>query len=369
MPFKPWPGIMSYCQTGGEMLVNNITFARFGNNTCDQTDAVFVNSLKNDDGQHPVKISGVSLYHVQNSSKVYLHRPNLGKINPSDCVDMDCDGLKKNLMNDIDGSFLGSPGSVFSQSEFGWGSQQRGLGDFRIPKEMLSDAQGHLIQPSVIYNEPGIVRDNNLCTLKDDWQAWECHGLNYQMLIIESMDKDTEDRRLSPVAILSDNKYLDLINGPQDHGWCFGYTCQKRISTFMAIVAANKNYDVVLTSTPPEKLRFRLLNSDASFKIGLSMFYSTPQRIDLYKDDVFVAPTNAYYVNGGMRVREINENNLASLKPSWRNASGTNVFYKKDFKIYFAADGSSVIDLKVSQRQLLLTFFRNVLFIKMFKIA
>ena len=28
------------------------------------------------------------------------------------------------------------------------------------------------------------------------------------------MDNDTEIRRLSPVAILSDNGYLDLINGP-----------------------------------------------------------------------------------------------------------------------------------------------------------
>jgi hypothetical protein len=27
------------------------------------------------------------------------------------------------------------------------------------------------------------------------------------------MDNDTETRRLSPVAIISDNGYLDLING------------------------------------------------------------------------------------------------------------------------------------------------------------
>lgn len=39
---------------------------------------------------------------------------------------MDCDGLKKNLLVDIDGSFLGTKSSVISQSEFEWGSQQRG---------------------------------------------------------------------------------------------------------------------------------------------------------------------------------------------------------------------------------------------------
>jgi hypothetical protein len=50
---------------------------------------------------------------------------------------MDCDGLKKNLLTDVDGSFLNglSGSSVISQSEFGWGEQARGLGDFRIPKE------------------------------------------------------------------------------------------------------------------------------------------------------------------------------------------------------------------------------------------
>lgn len=80
----------------------------------------------------------------------------------------------------------------------------------------------------------GIIRSS--CQYKNAWQAYECHELNYKTLVIESMDADTETRRLSPVAILGDG-YLDLINGPQDHGWCSGYTCRKRLSTFQAIVA------------------------------------------------------------------------------------------------------------------------------------
>ena len=58
------------------------------------------------------------------------------------------------------------------------------------------------------------------------------------------MDKDTEIRRLSPIAVLSSNGYIDLINGPQDHGWCFGYTCQERLSTFHALVALNQTFEV-----------------------------------------------------------------------------------------------------------------------------
>lgn len=55
------------------------------------------------------------------------------------------------------------------------------------------------------------------------------------------MDADTETRRLSPVALLgwddAGNGYMDLINGPQDQGWCAGYTCQKRLSTFLSVMA------------------------------------------------------------------------------------------------------------------------------------
>ena len=91
----------------------------------------------------------------------------------------------------------------------------------------------------IIYCFAGVIRNSN-CTYRSSWQAYECgEDLNYEMLIIESMDPDTETRRLSPVAVLGDG-YVDLINGPQDHGWCSGYTCRKRISTFMALVATGE---------------------------------------------------------------------------------------------------------------------------------
>ena len=74
------------------------------------------------------------------------------------------------------------------------------------------------------------------CEFIDSWNAFKCNdSVNYAMLIIESMDPDTETRRLSPIAVHS-GPYIDLLNGPMDHGWCFGYTCRQRLSTFPAIV-------------------------------------------------------------------------------------------------------------------------------------
>lgn len=46
----------------------------------------------------------------------------------------------------------------------------------------------------------------------NSWQSYKCFGLNYRMVAIESLDSDTETRRLSPVAVLGDG-YVDLING------------------------------------------------------------------------------------------------------------------------------------------------------------
>jgi hypothetical protein len=39
-------------------------------------------------------------------------------------IDMDCDGLKKDLLIDEDGTLFGQPSSVFSQSEYFWGEYQ-----------------------------------------------------------------------------------------------------------------------------------------------------------------------------------------------------------------------------------------------------
>ena len=89
---------------------------------------------------------------------------------------------------------------------------------FRIPKVALAAPNGSMIDISQAHKYRGIIRDENNCAYKDSWQAYECLRLDMKMLIIGSMDSDTETRRLSPVAVFSDdNKYVDLINGPQGY--------------------------------------------------------------------------------------------------------------------------------------------------------
>lgn len=63
---------------------------------------------------------------------------------------------------------------------------------------------------SLTHPPAGVIRSN--CTYMRRWQAYECFDLDYRMLVIESLDADTETRRLSPVAVLGDG-FVDLING------------------------------------------------------------------------------------------------------------------------------------------------------------
>ena len=63
--------------------------------------------------------------------------------------------------------------------------------------------------------------------------------ISYVILVIESLDADTEIRRLGPIGIrviVDGDSYLDILNEPEDHYWCSGYRCGRRLSTYFAPV-------------------------------------------------------------------------------------------------------------------------------------
>ena len=154
---------------------------------------------------------------------------------------------------------------------------------------MVTTLEGKRIDADTKYPNKGIVRsmgDQSQCVWVTNVNAYKCEDMPYTMMIIESLDRDTEIRRLSPVALAA-NGYIDLINGPQDHGWCHGYTCQERISTFNAIVAIGLHYEMFLTSYNPQKTRLKLLNVKETDAITIEIFYPKPQRLDIYRRSMF----------------------------------------------------------------------------------
>ncbi|KAM7075182.1 fibrocystin-L isoform 3-T3 [Molossus nigricans] len=293
-PRKPHAGIMSYNAISGLLEVSGSTFVGFKNVCSGETNVIFITNPLNEDLQHPVHVKNIQLVDTTEQSKIFIHRPDVRKVNPSDCVDMVCDAKRKSFLRDTDGSFLGTSGSVIPQSEYEWnGNSQFGIGDYRIPKVMLTFPNGSRIPVTEKAPYKGVIRDAT-CKYIPEWQSYKCSGMEYAMMVIESLDSDTETRRLSPVAIVS-NGYVDLINGPQDHGWCAGYTCQRRLSLFHSIVALNKSYEVYFTGTSPQNLRLMLLNVDYDKAVLVGIFFPTLQRLDVYVNNALVCPKDTVW--------------------------------------------------------------------------
>ena len=157
---------------------------------------------------------------------------------------------------------------------------------------MLADASGQSLNAETKYPKKGIVRSmrgqtTEQCEFNTDMNAYLCTDFNYKFFVIESLDHDTETRRLSPVAVASQG-YIDLINGPQDHGWCHGYTCQERLSKFESVVIPGLHYEVHFTSYNPQKTRLWLLNSNETEKLSVEIFYAKRERIDVFRNGKFV---------------------------------------------------------------------------------
>ncbi|XP_029369318.1 PKHD1 like 1, tandem duplicate 1 isoform X2 [Echeneis naucrates] len=345
-PLKPHHVNNNYNAIKGLMTVKDTTFVGFSDACVTESAFMFMTNPLNEDLQHPVQVSGIRMFDSSESSQVFIHRPDVTKANPSDCVDMDCDAKKKSLLKDLDGSFLGAKGAVVPQSEYEWGGDpRRGLGDYRIPKVMLTFPNGSRIPVEQIAPQKGIIRKN--CTFMSSWQSYKCFGLNYRMLVIESLDSDTETRRLSPVAVLGDD-FVDLINGPQDQGWCAGYTCQRRVSLFHSIVATGHSFDVFFTSVSPQKLRLMMLNADPSESIVVSVFYSNPQRLDIFANNKLVAPTNAKWNDDGTDYTLKKPTYAGQYVPQLNATLGTNYFDQDNKMLKVVVRGSDPVEIRTS---------------------
>jgi len=348
MPVKPWTGIKAYPSVVGGMIISNTTLAYF-NDVCNRHDTAIQVGQHNDDGQFPVTTNSMWKYNVSRSNVIFNGRPNIEVVNSADCVDMDCDALKKALLIDQDGTLFDSAGSAISQAEYLWGNQQHGIGDYRIPTVALANGTGHQININLTYPYRGITR-GSACSYQSAWQMYFCNNtFDYHMLMIESMDRDTETRRLSPVGIFSDTGFIDLINGPQDHGCCNGYTCRKRVSTFMALVQAQHTFLIYLTSTQPDHMRFRLLHGSNQSKVILALQYNSLQQVDVYANDVYVSPTNRDTSFPFLMLLDQPNNVTLTSSP------GANFFDRTHQLAYFLIDGNTVIDLKIAPL-LVLTF-------------
>ena len=246
-----------YCQT----CIFETSFENFDNKCSEDSHWAISSSRGAQDSHGPTRlISGNSFHNTPTDNRVKFLNPLKSYINPSDCVDMSCDKHRRNLIVDEEG-VIGGSGKVetyMSHSEFEWnGDPAFGLGDYRIPTTM-NNKNGEFIPIDTYAPKKGAVKASD-CIFSNISNGYSCGDeREYSYLIMESLDGDTEVRRLSPIGVRSSDGHIDLINGPSDHSCCSGYACQVRISMFKILFACGMEYDIHASSTLPSKIRFHL---------------------------------------------------------------------------------------------------------------
>ena len=352
-PMFSWPVVHGYPAIAGLTTVSRVSFTNFGLRCGNKKDVAVMTSKFTEDANHPVRLDRITFESdgrftagtagINNNYKLFVPKPNVQRVNPSDCVDMDCDGMKDVILTDTDGSFTetNSFRTIISRAEFQWdGDRRRGLGNYRIPKTMLTRPDGSRIPINQIYPKKGVVRSNTFggtddCIFNEEWNMYICENLEHLLLVLESLDDDTEVRRLSPIGIGA-NGFINLLNGPMDHGWCGGYTCQERISTFYGIVASSFNYTVGLTSANPQNFALHLLNANDMQGIVVRIIYTNPQRLDVYVnnggEDVYVPPKNAKLLDDG-NLEYVSASTVSEeyFFPTMHDVHGAN-FYDRSLK-------------------------------------
>ena len=331
----PWGHGGQYASIHGKLNIEYSTFASFGNEPCSSSEVArdhaissMFPSSSSADSSLATTVRAVQMVNTDEDARVRLYRPSPNWINQADCIDMDCDGPRHTLIRDADGSLVGGPGGavlpraeLFSDNSFfgveykdgvnvppgPWNlvfdspNQPPGAG-FQwypnVPTVMRTDTAGRPVNLTATWLARGYGIPREGCTLNENWDAWACQTeTSYRRIVIESMDLDHEIRRISPVALSSDDGYTDLLNGAMDHGWCFSYTCLKRLMTFHGIVAMGKTYTIHFTGSNPQTMRLHLPNAEPGEKLLLRIYYRTKSRLQIYRggnDRAFIEDLNMY---------------------------------------------------------------------------
>jgi len=123
-----------------------------------------------------------------------------------------------------------------------------------------------------------------------------CLGFKkYGILVFESMDEDKMDRSMQPVYMRrkgSDEN--NKLNSFMDKCWDGFYTCQKRLSRFVAIIDGDAHdYEIVYTGSVAKKMKYRLQGLPG-VSTTISVHYTNPKVYSLYDSNNKYVPMNDY---------------------------------------------------------------------------
>lgn len=110
----------------------------------------------------------------------------------------------------------------------------------------------------------------------------------------------------------------------------------------------NLNY-FYFSGTNPQNLRLTLLNADNSQAVRVAIWYSTPQRLDVYRAGVYVYPNNAKLDKQNFGYKE-KDPKLPDdqFEPPLSSISGANYYDRKSQLLYVVVKGNVALDIRTA---------------------
>uniref|UniRef100_A0A8C8SGU1 PKHD1 ciliary IPT domain containing fibrocystin/polyductin n=1 Tax=Pelusios castaneus TaxID=367368 RepID=A0A8C8SGU1_9SAUR len=255
-PNNPWHKVRNNPTVSGIMKLQEITFTGFTKNCySDDRDVCIMSNPDSVGIMYPITAEMSRMVQVHEQNKFYFHSPINGSKDFAD-LEMRCEGSRKALFKDLDGSALGlqPPVSVFPKSEFEW-------------------------TPSSFYNTGFcIYREDTKCIYKPSTQGYFCKDADYALMILESLDADSAGRKSSPVVSMT-GSFVETFSS------AFSYisSCpSEHPQAFYSVLPSNKLTKVCFAGLTPLALRLHLISGQNSTRLLIAIFFDELRSLHVF---------------------------------------------------------------------------------------
>ncbi|XP_044864776.1 fibrocystin [Mauremys mutica] len=288
-PDNPWHKIRNYAAVSGIMKLQEVTFTGF-TKSCysDDRDVCIMSNPDSVGIMYPITAEMTRMSHVHEQNKFYFHTLEIS-INGSkdfEYLEMRCEGSRKALFKDLDGSALGlqPPVSVF-------------------PKSMSEWTESCL--------HAGIYREDTKCIYKPSMQGYFCKDTDHALVILESLDTEADGRRSSPVVSVT-GSFVEAFSSGVSHVSCCP---SEHPRAFYSVLPSNKLTKVCFAGLTPPSLRLRLIGGQNSTRLLIAIFYDEPRSLYVFMNGNYIplasSSSSAFLTNAMAGAHSFSfENNL-----------------------------------------------------------
>ncbi|XP_075779458.1 fibrocystin isoform X4 [Pelodiscus sinensis] len=255
-PDNPWHKTRNYPAISGIMKLQEVTFSGF-TKSCysDDRDVCIMSNPDSMGIMFPITAERMRMSLVHEQNKFYFHTLQTSINGSTDFapLEMGCEGSRKALFKDLDGSALGLPPpvSVFPKSESDW-----------------TESCLHA----------GIYRDDTKCIFKPTTRGYYCKDTDHALVILESLDSATERRRPSSVVSVT-GSFVEAFSSEVLHESC----CPSdHPQAFYSVLSSNRLTKVCFTCLTPPTLRLRLISGQNSTRLLIAIFYDEPRSSQVF---------------------------------------------------------------------------------------